>query len=84
MAVRVAPCEQLGLRTSEIFLAVAAATGVTVTDSYYHYPTTGPMNGFTVDTRYGGGAGTSGFAGGATPLTDAGYNGQPLQLVEIM
>jgi hypothetical protein len=61
----------------------SADGAVSVTDSYYHYPTSGPMNGFTLDTRYGGGAGTTGFSGGATPLTDSGYSGMPIQLVNI-
>jgi hypothetical protein len=53
-----------------------------VNDSYYVYPAD-TYNGFSVDTRYGGGAGTTGFSGGATPLADSGYSGAPLQLVEI-
>ena len=63
-------------------MVFAAQSGFSVSDSYYVYPAD-TYNGFSVDTRYGGGAGTTGFSGGATPLADAGYSGMPLQLVEI-
>ena len=50
-----------------VFNGTPSSSGFTISDSYY-----GSGSSVDIDTRYGGGAGTTGFSGGATPIADSG------------